>query len=147
MPGNPITIRSLGPEDAWLLDRVRDDVFDNPIEPARAWAFLAARVNLMVVALDRGEVIGFASGTTTLRPDKPTAFYLDEISVHKDYRRRGIATRLLERIADEARDRGCEELWLATEADNDAAVALYHAVGGKATDGIRHFEWDLSLMR
>ena len=52
MSGNPISIRSLGPEDVHVLDRVRDGVFDNRIDPARVWAFLAARVNLMVVAID-----------------------------------------------------------------------------------------------
>ena len=63
MSGNPITIRNLGPEDAFVLDRVRPGTFDNPPDPDKVWAFLATRVNELVVALDQGEVIGFAFGT------------------------------------------------------------------------------------
>lgn len=141
MPGNPITIRSLGPEDAFVLDRVRDDLFDNAIEPSRAWAFLATRVNVLVVALDAGEVIGFVYGTTMLRVDKPTSFYVDEIAVHDDYRRKGIGKRLLQRISEEARERGCESLWLGTEGDNAPARGLYDALDGEATEHVAVYEW------
>ncbi len=143
MPGNPITIRCLGPEDAFVLDRVKDGVFDNPIDPGRAWAFLATRVNVLVVALDGGEVIGFAYGTTMLRVDKPTAFYVDEISVHEAYRRQGIGKKLLRRIEDEARERGCQSLWLATDGDNAEARGLYDALDGTALEGVAVYEWDL----
>ena len=143
MPGNPITIRSLGPEDAFVLDRVRGGVFDNCLDPARAWAFLATRVNVLVVALDGGEVIGFVYGTTMLRLDKPTAFYVDEISVHEDYRGQGVGRRLLTRISEEARERGCQSLWLATEEDNAAARGLYDAMSGTVTGGVVAYEWDM----
>lgn len=143
MPGNPITIRCLGPEDAFVLDRVKDGVFDNPIDPARAWAFLATRVNVLVVALDGGEVIGFACGTTMLRVDKPTAFYVDEIGVHETYRRQGIGRKLLRRIESEARERGCQTLWLATEGDNAEARGLYDALDGEALEDVAVYEWDL----
>lgn len=143
MSGNPITIRCLGPEDDFVLDRVKGGVFDHPIDPARLWAFLATRVNVLVVALDGAEVIGFVYGTTMLRVDKPTAFYVDEISVHEDYRRQGIATRLLRRIESEARERGCQSLWLATEGDNVAARGLYDALDGSALEGVAVYDWDL----
>ena len=90
---NPITIRNLGPEDADILERVREGTFDHAVDPARAWAFLATRVNDIVVALDRGDVIGFASGTVLMHPDKPTQFFVQEVGVHEDYRRQGIGWR------------------------------------------------------
>lgn len=126
-----------------MLDCVREGVFDNPIDPSRAWAFLAARINVMVVALDGGRVIGFVYGTTMLRVDKPTSFYVDEIAVHEEYRGQGIGKRLMARIAEEARERGCENLWLATEGDNGAARALYEAAGGRVEEGVAVFEWVL----
>ena len=141
MSGNPITIRLLGPEDAFVLDRVKDGVFDNPIDPSRAWAFLATRVNVLVVALDGAEVVGFAYGTTMLRVDKPTAFYVDEISVHEAYRNQGVGKKLLRRIEAEARDRGCESLWLATEGDNAEARGLYDALKGDVLEGVAVYEW------
>ncbi len=143
MSGNPITIRVLGPEDAFVLDRVKEGVFDNPIDPSRAWSFLATRVNVLAVALDGADVIGYAYGTTMLRVDKPTAFYVDEISVHPDYRKQGIGKKLLRRIEAEARDRGCESLWLATEGDNAEARGLYDALEGTVLEGVAVYDWPL----
>lgn len=142
MSAKPITIRNLGPEDAHILDRVRPGTFNNEVDPARAWAFLATRVNELVVALEQGEVIGFASGTVLMHPDKPTQFFLNEVSVHEDYRRRGIATRLLERIMDLARDRGCEGIWCATEKGNEPARGLYRKLRARETPGIVVYDWD-----
>lgn len=139
---NPITIRNLGPEDVHVLDRVRPGVFDNPVDPARAWAFLATRVNELVVALDRGEVVGFASGTVLMHPDKPTQFLVNEVSVHETFRRQGIATRLLERIMDLARDRGCEGIWVAAEGDNAPARSLYRRLGARETGDVVVYDWD-----
>lgn len=141
MSANPITIRNLGPEDAHILDRVKPGTFDNEIDPSRAWAFLATRVNELVVALDRGEVIGFASGTVIMHPDKATQFYVNEVSVHPDYRRQGIATRLLTRISELAMDRGCATVWLATEGDNGAARQLYHKMSADEMGGVVVYSW------
>ncbi len=141
MSANPITIRNLGPEDAHILDRVRPGTFDHEIDPSRAWAFLATRVNELVVALDRGEVIGFASGTVIMHPDKPTQFYVNEVAVHKDYRRRGIGTRLLTRISELATDRGCATVWLATEGKNEAARQLYRKMSPDVLDGVVVYSW------
>ncbi len=142
MSANPITIRNLGPEDAHVLDRVRPGTFDNDIDPSRAWAFLATRVNELVVALDRGEVVGFASGTVIMHPDKPTAFFINEIGVHEEYRRQGIARRVMFRIMELARDRGCEGIWCATETDNAAARGLYAVLKARETQGIVVYDWD-----
>lgn len=142
MTSHPITFRQLGPEDAHVLDRVKVGTFDNPIDPARAWAFLALRVNDLVVALDRGEVIGFVSGSVMMHPDKDPAYLIHNVSVHKDYRRQGIATRLMKKIAALAEDRGCQAVWLATKGSNKVARALHASLGGRLTDGIVIYEWD-----
>ncbi len=138
---NPITIRNLGPEDAHILERVREGTFDHAVDPARAWGFLATRVNEIVVALDQGEVIGFASGTVLMHPDKPTQFFVNEVSVHEDYQRRGIATRMCKRIFDLARERGCEGIWLGVQVKNDAARALYRKIGARETKGLVIYDW------
>ena len=142
MSDDPITIRHLGPEDAHILDRVRPGTFDNPVDPARSWAFLATGVNVMVVALSVGEVIGFASGNVVMHPDKDPSFFVNEVSVHVDFRRRGIARKLMARICDIAQDRRCVGIWLATEAENDAARGLYQALHARETTGIVVYDWD-----
>lgn len=136
MSGQPITIRNLGPEDAHILDRVAEGVFDNPVEPSWAYGFLVTRVNEIVVALLGGEVIGFASGTVLMHPDKPNGFFINEVSTAAPFRRQGIATRLMHRLIDLARDRGCVEIWLATEGDNAPARGLYRKLAGDETEDI-----------
>ncbi|MBT8475957.1 MAG: GNAT family N-acetyltransferase [Rhodobacteraceae bacterium] len=142
MRAETITIRHLGPEDADVLTRVRPGTFDHPVDLSAAWAFLAAGLNEMVVALTAGEVIGFASGTTILHPDKAPAFFVSEVGVHEDYRRQGIGTRLMRKIFDVARDRGCEGIWVATEGDNTAARALYRHLGARETGDVVVYDWD-----
>ncbi|MEM7632077.1 MAG: GNAT family N-acetyltransferase [Pseudomonadota bacterium] len=143
MSGNPITFRSLGPEDAEVLDRVKDGVFDAPLDPSLLWAFLATRVNEMIVALDRGEVIGFAYGTVLMGPDKPKEFFVNEIGVHEDYQGRGIGRRLMERLHRSAIDRGCEMLWVLAEDRNAGAGGFYRALDGAEMQGISMYDWDL----
>jgi len=130
---NPITIRNLGPEDAHILDRVRPGLFADAADPSRVWAFLATRVNELVVALDRGEVVGFACGTVLMRPDAPTRFLIQRVEVHPDCRRQGIGRRMMERICDLAWDRGCAGIFLALGEDDAAMRALSEKLG--AADG------------
>ena len=98
-------------------------------------------MNEIVVALSGGEVVGFASGTVLMHPDKPTGFFINEVGVGEAFRRQGIATRLVRRLVDLAQDRGCVELWLATEGENEPARALYRKLGGKETPDIVMYEF------
>lgn len=141
MSPNPITIRSLGPDDVDVLSRVRAGEFDFAFDPARAWAFLAVGVNHIAVALDRGEVVGFACGTVLFHPVKPTAMLIAEVEVHAGFRRQGIGRRLTESLIETARGRGCERVWLKTDGGNAAARALYRAMAGRETEGVAVFEW------
>ncbi len=124
-----------------MLDRVRDGTFDNPVDPSRAYGELATRVNEIVVALEMGEVVGFASGTAVVHSCGAPAFFVNEVGVHEDVQRQGVATRLLDRLMDLAWDRGCEVIWLATEGDNRPARGLYRKQGGKETGDIVMYDW------
>lgn len=127
-----------------MLDRVAEGLFDEQIEPARLWAFLATRVNDCAVALDQGTVIGFAYGTVLMRPDKPTEFFVNEVSVHEAYRRQGVARRLIERLRFNAIERGCAGMWVLTEGDNETARSFYAALGGDVTEHVVMYDLDLS---
>lgn len=122
MTSNPITIRNLGPEDTHILERVRPGISDG-FDLSRAWAVLATRINELVVALDQGEVIGFAYGSMLMHPDKPSEFLVSAIHVHGDYASDEIGGRLFDRIRDLAMDRGCETMWLVDDAGGRLAFA------------------------
>ncbi|MFE4212135.1 GNAT family N-acetyltransferase [Streptomyces sp. NPDC056844] len=106
-------------------------------EPRPAWAarFLAADGHLMLIAYEDGVPAGFVSGIEMLHPDKGTEMCLYELSVDEAYRRCGIGRALTEALAAEARERGCYDMWVGVERDNEAALATYRSAGA-ADDGV-----------
>jgi ribosomal protein S18 acetylase RimI-like enzyme len=65
-----------------------------------------------------------------LSPHPPAdAYYVDALAVSASWRRRGIASRLLDDAAREARQEGLSGLALDTGLHNDGARALYQAYG------------------
>lgn len=66
----------------------------------------------------------------------PGAIDIHNIAVHVDYRRRGVARMLLDRVVAEARGRAIFRVLLEVRCSNLAAQKLYEAFGFKTT-GIR----------
>ncbi|MFN4099102.1 MAG: GNAT family N-acetyltransferase [Pararhodobacter sp.] len=123
-------IRRLQPLDLDTLLSVRDGIFDEPIAPAQASAFLASPLHHLFMVFENGQALAFASGTVLLHPDKPPCLFINEVGTHEDHRRRGHASAVTRALIDHARSLGCTGgVWLATEPDNDAARALYRSMG------------------
>lgn len=137
-----VSITRVGPGDAQLLAHVLPNVFDNPIDPRQLAAFLTSRTHIMVVALSAGAVVGVATGTILLHPDKQPMLFINEVGVAETFQRKGIGRAITERLIAEARNDGCSGAWLATEEDNLPARALYHGMDGRETPGIVVFDWD-----
>ncbi|KIP12168.1 hypothetical protein PHLGIDRAFT_124337 [Phlebiopsis gigantea 11061_1 CR5-6] len=55
--------------------------------------------------------------------------YIAMLSVHRDWRKRGIASTLVRRSIETMRKHGANEVVLETEFDNAAALALYESLG------------------
>ena len=137
-----ITLLTLGPDDLDRLLGIKEGLFDNPIRPDQARAFLNEPNHILMLAYDGANAVGMASGQIMLHPDKPPAFFIAEVGVRETHQRQGIAKRLCAALMTTARARGCEGIWLATEADNVAARALYTALNARETDDIVVYDWD-----
>ena len=138
-----IVVRILGPGDGAVLDKVSPDVFDNPVQPELARAYLKADHLHMIVALAGDLVIGMASAVTYFHPDKPKEFFFNELGVADKYLRRGIGARLVGEMFDLARRLGHDNIWLGTEVDNHAANGLYRHMDGKR-EVMNIYEFDLT---
>lgn len=125
-----IEVRLLGPADATVLERVADDVFDGPIDPERVREFLADSRHHLAVALFEGTVVGMASAVHYVHPDKAPELWINEVGVATGHRRQGLARRLLDALREHGVVLGCTNAWVLTEPGNDAANALYGALGG-----------------
>lgn len=110
-----------------LLERV-DDVFDGSIKPDRVAAYVAQANHHMLVAVADGRVIGQVLAVVHRHPDKPTELYIDDLAVAEAHQRQGIATRLVRAAIEQGRRAGCEEIWVGTEPDNEAAGAFYRSL-------------------
>jgi ribosomal protein S18 acetylase RimI-like enzyme len=74
------------------------------------------------------------AGYSAFRDESPGVAYLEEITVHPDYRRFGIGRRLIEQVFEEARAANLKELVLRRWDKADWAVAFYEKLGFKPID-------------
>jgi ribosomal protein S18 acetylase RimI-like enzyme len=129
--------------DASVLLDVADDVFDEPLVPQRILAYLADTTNLMVVAIDGRTVVGQCAAVIHRHPDQATELYIDNLGVAPSHQRQGIARALVARMFEAGRERGCAEAWVGTEPDNDAANALYRALGAEPAEAFNMYVYRL----
>ena len=138
----PADIRRLGPgdDDAVLAARA---LFDHEPDAQATRRFLAEPTHHLLVAYGPwGEPAGFVSGVEMTHPDKGTEMFLYELGVDEPLRRRGIGRALVEALAALARERGCYDMWTATEPANIPARATYARAGAKLTPEQVVAEWD-----
>src|SRR5687768_15223635 len=108
-----------------------EHLYDGPARAEWAERFLAAPGHLMLIAYVDGAPAGMISGIEMLHPDKGAEMCLYELSVDEAYRRRGIGRALVEALLKVARERGCHDMWVGVDTDNDPALASYRSAGAK----------------
>ena len=119
------------------------DLFDHPLDPGATESFLAdERHHLLIGYLD-DQPAGFVTAVELLHPDKPQPeMFLYELGVADEYRRRGVATALMQRLVQLCHERGCGEMFVLTDEDNAAGQATYRKAGGKPEPAGVLFAWD-----
>src|SRR5690349_3551242 len=110
-------IISLGRDLNELLAGDNDEFWSE--EVLRSW--VAARQDIMVVAESGGKVVGFQLTQLHL-PSK--SGYLSDIAVHPDFRRHGIATRLIEEVLRRMRRQGITYVYGLTKVNNQKTHEL-----------------------
>ncbi len=136
-------IVELTSENAALFEHIAPDVFDNPIDPVQLSAFLADPRHVMLLAVERGAVVGMASAVEYFHPDKPPQLWVNEVGVASTHRRRGIGRALVEAVVGAGQKRGCSCAWLGTETDNTAGKACFDSLsGGETPQPFLLYEWE-----
>ena len=95
------------------------------------------------MAFEGDVATGFVSGIEMTHADKGTEMFLYELAVGEAFRRRGIGRALVQTLLETARARGCYDMWVLTDDDNEAALGTYRTTD--ATDESRPvmLTWDL----
>jgi GNAT superfamily N-acetyltransferase len=128
-------IRALGPADraAWeVLARGYKDFYETVVPDAgydETWQRLLAGTDVHALGawLD-GRLVGIAHYLFHVTVWSADACYLQDLFVAPETRGRGVARSLIDRVAAEARARGCGRLYWTTKQDNAVARALYDKV-------------------
>lgn len=128
------TLKTLSVSDLPLLLNAADDVFDNPVDETFAREFLADPRHHIVVALDDGIVIGFASAVHYIHPDKPPELWINEVGVAAAHQGKGIAKAIMNEMLKLGKGLSCVNAWVLTDKNNTAANGLYKSVGGKFSE-------------
>ena len=136
-----VEIHVVQASDLDLLMQVEEGLFDSPVDPGQARAFLDSPLHHMVVAFANGQAVSFASGSVLLHPDKAPSMFINEVGTRAEHRRRGYGAAVLCALIDHGRGIGCKGIWLGTEPENAPALALYRSLGG-AERPIAGFAWD-----
>ena len=126
-----IEIKVLAGGDEEILLNVAPEVFDHPVNLEWTKEFLGDPRHHIVVVIDDGVVVGFASGVHYLHPDKPPQLWINEVGLAPTHRRRGLGKAVLQALLEVGRANKCVNVWVLTDDGNPAAMALYASVGGK----------------
>ncbi|KZT00607.1 acyl-CoA N-acyltransferase [Laetiporus sulphureus 93-53] len=78
---------------------------------------------------ETSDPIGVIVCKQSLHKDVTNRGYIAMLSVHRNWRKRGIASTLVRRSIEEMKLHGVEEVVLETEFDNSAALSLYESLG------------------
>lgn len=98
--------------------------------------------NPMFVAIsasDGGRVVGGLAGYLLPKFEKARSeLYIYDLAVDEAFRRRGVATRLIEAVRVVARDRGAWVVYVQADPEDEPAVALYSKLGNR--EDVLHFD-------
>ncbi|MEM9717355.1 MAG: GNAT family N-acetyltransferase [Pseudomonadota bacterium] len=131
----------IGPDNLDLLLSASGDIFDNPVKPEQAKAFVDDPGHLLILATDGQQNVGFVSAVINFHPDKYPILFISEVGVVDSHQRHGIATQMMKAMFSLGKAKGCQGCWVATEAENSPARGLYKSLDGREIADIVVYDW------
>jgi len=140
------SILRLGTDDIDLAYEWRDTlnrVFGEEAGPAPSTEYMRGLLRdpgfFALAALHDGTVIGGIAAYEMRKYEaERSEIYLYDLAVDELHRRRGVATRLIERVRELAAERGAWMIFVQADRGDDAAIALYERFG--AREHVLHFD-------
>jgi aminoglycoside 3-N-acetyltransferase I len=116
---------------------------DDALEPPGVAAWLARPDCWAVAAFDGAEVVGGLSAhALPMTRSRRIELFLYDLAVAAPYRRRGIGRALLQFLVEHGQVADALDVFVLAEADDDDAIAFYHAIGGVPASAVMFtFAW------
>ncbi len=121
-----MTIEKLAIKHVEQIEKIERQCFSNP------WSYLSIQSEIdnensvFIVALDNETVTAYAGMHVTYGE-----YYINNIAVKPEYRKKGIATRLLEILIDIVSECKGEFITLEVRKSNESAIKLYEKMSFK----------------
>jgi [ribosomal protein S18]-alanine N-acetyltransferase len=117
-------IRPLGLSDLNAIDGIEQRAYTTPWSRSMFASELAKASSVCLGAFDGERLIGYVINSRYV-----DAWHIMNVAVDPDYRRRGIATRLLDSVFESTRDDQRRGYTLEVRVSNDRAISLYEKLG------------------
>ena len=151
---NEVSVITLDDDIEQLVDEINEATWDEANEISRyevraLSAYLARQDTVFLACHQRVEghprkLLGMASARIELKPyGLERWLYVDEVDVCADQRRKGAGSALMRKLIDLADAADCDEVWLGTEVDNDAANALYQSLAPDGVEQVVGYTYEL----
>lgn len=98
--------------------------FSDPWSESSIETELSCRLSCWLVAMEGEALLGYVGSQTVMDESD-----MMNLAVHPDYRRQGVAQKLVEALEASLRERGSKALTLEVRASNEPAIALYEKLG------------------
>ena len=145
-------VRRLGSPDVALMqaaNRLFADVFGEegyhgpPAGPEYLEKLLADDRFIVLTAHVNGELAGALAAYELVKYEaERSEIYIYDLAVIEQYRRRGVATALIEEVKSVARDQGAWVIYVQADPPDAPAVALYDKLGTR--EEVLHFDISVS---
>jgi len=106
------------------IARLEKLCFSDPWSEKSIETELSCRLSCWLVAMEGETLLGYVGSQTVMEESD-----MMNLAVHPDYRRRGVAQKLIEALEAALRERGSKALTLEVRASNEPAIALYEKLG------------------
>ncbi len=104
-------------------------------------AFIVAEIDGIIIGYTMGRIESGLSLFSIFHRAKKG--HTVSIAVTPEWRRKGIATRLINESTTAMKNNGANELFLEVRMSNTAAVGLYESLGFKIVKELRHYYRDM----
>ena len=119
-----LEIRSLETADLEAIETIEQRAYPTPWSRSMFASELAKPTSICLGAFERDELVGYVINSRYV-----DAWHIMNVAVDPDHQRRGIASRLLERLFELTRDDERRGYTLEVRVSNEAAIELYERLG------------------
>ncbi len=147
-----VSVLSIDDDLEQLVDEINEASWDDANQMSKfdveaLSAYLSRQDTLFVACHDVDgsgrTLLGIASSRLEIKPyNEERWLYVDEVDVCADQRQRGAGKAIMRKLIELAHELDCEEVWLGTEVDNQAANALYRSLEPDSAEQVIGYTWE-----